>query len=79
MKFCAVFDFYTSVNAYSDRCRYLEVFCHVLTGNLDKSCLNYILYMAEILEEIDWLSTEDIGIFFQIIYPNADVKKVNTK
>lgn len=30
------------------------MFCNVVVGNLDRGILNYILYMGEIIDKIDW-------------------------
>ena len=52
--------------------KFLEVFCHVLIGNLDRSALNYLLYLAEMIDKIEWKETEDVKPFFNIIYPFCD-------
>ena len=53
---------------------FIEIFCNVLIGNLDRSVLNYLLYMAEIIERVEWQENDDAKIFFGIIYPFCDVK-----
>ena len=45
----------------------------MLIGNLDRSILNYMLYMAEIIERVEWEESDDVKIFFAIIYPYCDV------
>lgn len=51
----------------------IEIFCNVLIGNLDRSVINYLLYMAEIIERVEWQENDDAKIFFGIIYPFCDV------
>jgi hypothetical protein len=72
IKFSAIYDFFTSIHLYALRSRYIEVFCQVIVGNLDRSIMNYILYMGEIIDKIDWQETEDVKIFLSIIYPYCD-------
>ena len=51
------------------------MFTHVLIGNLDRGILNYILYMAEIVDKIEWKRIDDVKPFFGIIYPFCDVSE----
>lgn len=51
----------------------LELFVHVLIGNIDVTCLYYVTSLADILEQIEWNETDDIRIFFANIYPFLDV------
>ena len=51
----------------------LEVFCHVLIGNLDRGILNYLLYLAEIIDKIEWIHVDDVKLYFAIVYPFCDV------
>ncbi len=53
--------------------KFIEIFCHVLIGNLDRGIMNYILYMAEVIDKIEWAEADDARIFFAIIYPYCDV------
>ncbi len=73
VKYAAVFDFYSSLNFYAPKSMLIEVFCNVLIGNLDRAILNYIIYLAEIIDRVDWLESDDVKIFFSIIYPYCDV------
>jgi hypothetical protein len=68
-----VFDFYSSLNFYAPKSMLVEIFCNVLIGNLDKAILNYILYSAEIIDRVEWQESDDVKIFFSIIYPYCDV------
>jgi len=45
----------------------------VLIGNLDRGVLNFILYMADVIDKIDWIESDDLKIFLGIIYPYCDV------
>ncbi len=62
--------------------KFVEIFCHVLIGNFDRGILNFVLYLAEVIDKIDWTETDDIKTFFSVIYPFCDVDLVfdqNTK
>lgn len=56
----------------------IEIFCNVLIGNLDRSVINYLLYMAEIIDRVEWEESDDVKIFFAIIYPYLDEEELDT-
>lgn len=56
----------------------IEIFCNVLIGNLDRSVINYLLYMAEIIDRVEWAESDDVKIFFAIIYPYLDEDELDT-
>lgn len=44
---------------------------------MDRGILNYVLYLAEVVDKIEWTETDDVKIFFAIIYPYCDVITFN--
>ena len=50
---------------------------HVLVGNLDASCLRYVLLMADFLDQVDWIEVEDFRAFASVVYPFLTVSGVN--
>ena len=50
---------------------------HVLVGNLDASCLRYVLLMADFLDQVDWMEVEDFRAFASVVYPFLTVSGVN--
>ena len=53
------------------------MFCHVLIGNFDRGVLNFVLYLGEVIEKIEWIETDDVKLFLTIIYPFCDVLILN--
>ena len=50
---------------------------HVLVGNLDASCLRYVLLMADFIDQVDWIEVEDFRAFASVVYPFLTVSAVN--
>ena len=53
----------------------LELFMHVLIGNLDVSAIYYTSILSDLVDTIEWNETEDIRVFFENIYPFLDVSE----
>ncbi|KAK6184991.1 hypothetical protein SNE40_007324 [Patella caerulea] len=69
IKYMATYDFLSSVVEYSTISKMLQLVGHVLCGNLDASCLRYILLLNDFIHTIDWLHVDDFRAFISIIYP----------
>ncbi|XP_076436241.1 uncharacterized protein LOC143275834 [Babylonia areolata] len=62
-------DFLSSVIEYSGVNKMVQMLGHVLVGNLDASCLRYVLLMADFISQVDWVEVEDFRAFASVIYP----------
>lgn len=67
--YLATHDFLSSVIEYSGANKMLQLLGHVLVGNLDASCLRYILMMADFIEQVSWVEVEDFRAFAFVVYP----------
>ncbi|KAL8603228.1 hypothetical protein ACOMHN_046234 [Nucella lapillus] len=67
--FLATHDFLSSIIEYSGVNKLVQMLGHVLVGNLDASCLRYILLMADFIHQVDWVEVEDFRAFASVIYP----------
>ncbi|ESO98340.1 hypothetical protein LOTGIDRAFT_159143 [Lottia gigantea] len=69
IKFMATYDFLSSVIHYSSTSKMLQLFGHVLCGNLDAVCLRYILLLNDFIHSVDWQQVNDFRAFISVIYP----------
>lgn len=69
MMYLASHDFLSSVIEYSGTHKMIQLLGHVLVGNLDASCLRYVLLMADFIEQVDWAEVEDFRAFASVVYP----------
>ncbi|CAF1018673.1 unnamed protein product [Adineta ricciae] len=76
--YASVHDFLTSLYASRNSFKTLELFMHVLIGNIDVTCMYYVALLGEILEKLDWNETDDARIFFSNIYPFLDDDGLDT-
>ncbi|CAF2758293.1 unnamed protein product [Rotaria sp. Silwood2] len=74
----AVHDFFTSLIAYKHEFKILELFTHILIGNIDLACIYYITILCDTLDKIEWNETDDIRVFFNTIYPFLDDEGLDT-
>ena len=54
----------------------VQLLGHVLVGNLDASCLRYILLMADFIDQVEWAEVEDFRAFASVVYPFLTVSAV---
>lgn len=47
----------------------IELLDHVLVGNLDASCLRYVMLIADFIKMVDWMEVEDFRAFASLVYP----------
>ena len=52
----------------------IQLLSHVLAGNMDASCLRYVLMMADFMKDIDWKEVEDFRAFASAVYPFLGVR-----
>ncbi|GFS07518.1 hypothetical protein ElyMa_002991200 [Elysia marginata] len=71
--FLAAHDFLSSVTEYSGMDKMVQLLGHVFVGNLDASCLRYVLLMAEFISAVDWKEVEDFRAFTSVVYPFLNV------
>ncbi|KAK7494886.1 hypothetical protein BaRGS_00013765 [Batillaria attramentaria] len=69
MMYLATHDFLSSVIEYSGNNKMIQLLGHVLVGNLDASCLRYVLLIADFIELVDWVEVEDFRAFASVVYP----------
>ncbi|KAK7110079.1 uncharacterized protein [Littorina saxatilis] len=67
--FLAVHDFLSSIIEHSGIDKTVQLLGHVLVGNLDASCLRYVLLMADFIDQVDWVEVEDFRAFASVVYP----------
>ncbi|RUS88807.1 hypothetical protein EGW08_003437 [Elysia chlorotica] len=67
--FMAAHDFLSSVTEYSGMDKMIQLLGHVFVGNLDASCLRYVLLMSEFISAVDWKEVEDFRAFTSVVYP----------
>ncbi|CAF3069840.1 unnamed protein product [Rotaria socialis] len=76
--FNAVHDLFTSLVAYKNEFKILELFSHILIGNIDLAGIYYVTLLGDILDKIEWNETDDIRVFFNSIYPFLDEEGLDT-
>ncbi|XP_013415713.1 uncharacterized protein LOC106177476 isoform X2 [Lingula anatina] len=47
----------------------IQIFGHTLIGNLDASCIRYVLLIADFVSLVDWEEVEDFRAFASIVFP----------
>ncbi|PVD30283.1 hypothetical protein C0Q70_09547 [Pomacea canaliculata] len=62
-------DFLSSIIKYSGADKMIELLDHVLVGNLDASCLRYVMLIADFIKMVDWMEVEDFRAFASLVYP----------
>ncbi|CAF4801062.1 unnamed protein product [Rotaria socialis] len=62
----------------SSRMQILELFSHILIGNIDLAGIYYVTLLGDILDKIEWNETDDIRVFFNSIYPFLDEEGLDT-
>lgn len=62
-------DLLSSVVENMGKEKIIQVFGHVLMGNLDGSCFRYLLLMADFINLVEWKEVEDFRYFAAIVYP----------
>ena len=66
-------DFLSSIIEYSGSNKLVQLLGHILVGNLDASCLRYVLMMADFVDLVDWAEVEDFRAFASLVYPFLNV------
>ncbi|XP_012934651.1 uncharacterized protein LOC101853915 [Aplysia californica] len=67
--YMATHDFLSAITEYSGIDKMLQLLGHVLVGNLDASCLRYVLLMCDFISAVDWREVEDFRAFTSVVYP----------
>ncbi|KAI8789062.1 hypothetical protein BgiMline_000923 [Biomphalaria glabrata] len=65
----AAHDFLSAITQYSGVDKTIQLLGHVLIGNLDASCLRYVLLICDFITAVDWKEVEDFRAFATAIYP----------
>ncbi|XP_067657515.1 myosin-11-like [Haliotis asinina] len=67
--YLAAHDFLSAITEYSPTNKFLQLHGTVLSGNLDASCLRYVLLMCDYINIVDWKEVEDFRAFASAVYP----------
>ncbi|XP_041369445.1 uncharacterized protein LOC121383457 [Gigantopelta aegis] len=67
--YLAAHDFLSAIIEFATSHKLIQLLSHVLAGNMDASCLRYILMMADFMKDIDWKEVEDFRAFASAVYP----------
>ncbi|XP_046362334.2 uncharacterized protein LOC124139364 [Haliotis rufescens] len=67
--YMAAHDFLSAITEYSATNKLLQLLGTVLSGNLDASCLRYVLLMCDFVNTVDWREVEDFRAFASAVYP----------
>ncbi|XP_059165212.1 uncharacterized protein LOC131947844 isoform X2 [Physella acuta] len=67
--YMAAHDFLSAVVQHGAEDKMLQLFSNVLIGNLDASCLRYVLLVCDFISAVEWREVEDFRTFASAIYP----------
>ncbi|XP_033102930.1 uncharacterized protein LOC117105765 isoform X2 [Anneissia japonica] len=62
-------DFITSLIENALVNKHIQIFSHILVGNLDGAVFRYLLLVADLIDRVDWRYVEDFKGFIANIYP----------
>ncbi|XP_045189015.1 uncharacterized protein LOC123546637 isoform X2 [Mercenaria mercenaria] len=62
-------DFISGVVEYSEQDKVIQLFGHVLVGNLEGACFRYMMLLCDFICAVDWKEVEDFRAFAAVVYP----------
>ncbi|XP_072030797.1 uncharacterized protein [Amphiura filiformis] len=66
--FLCMHDFITAVIDNASASREIEIFTHILVGNLDACTFRYLLLIGDLIDRVDWRHVDDFKAFASNIY-----------
>ncbi|XP_071947755.1 uncharacterized protein [Antedon mediterranea] len=67
--FLVMHDFISSLIDNAVVNKHVQIFSHILVGNLDGAVFRYLLLIADLIDRVDWRYVEDFKGFIANIYP----------
>eukprot|EP00057_Strongylocentrotus_purpuratus_P010139 XP_011664613.1 PREDICTED: uncharacterized protein LOC764539 [Strongylocentrotus purpuratus] len=49
--------------------QFIQIFAHVMVGNLDATVFRYLLILTDLVDRVDWHHIEDFKYFIMAVYP----------
>ncbi|KAL4231540.1 hypothetical protein ACF0H5_009121 [Mactra antiquata] len=62
-------DFISGVVEYSDHNRLIQMYGHILVGNLEGASFRYVMLLSDFITAIEWKEVEDFRAFAAVVYP----------
>ncbi|XP_077992401.1 uncharacterized protein LOC144446500 isoform X2 [Glandiceps talaboti] len=62
-------DFITAILEFSTMSKALQMFSHMLVGNLDAAVFRYLLLIADFIDKVEWKEMADFRAFASALYP----------
>nr|XP_054766729.1 uncharacterized protein LOC129273690 [Lytechinus pictus] len=62
-------DFIQGVIEYAPQHKFIQIFAHVMVGNLDATVSRYLLILTDLVDRVDWHHIEDFKYFIMAVYP----------
>lgn len=62
-------DFISAVVEYSEQDKIIQLFGHILVGNLEGACFRYMMLLCDFICTVDWKEVEDFRAFAAVVYP----------
>ncbi|XP_069140268.1 uncharacterized protein [Argopecten irradians] len=76
--FLCAHDFLSSVAEFGVTNKTVQVFGHILAGNLDGAVFRYAMLMSDFIQAVEWKEVEDFRAFASVVYPFLGEDDVET-
>ncbi|XP_033757062.1 uncharacterized protein LOC117339522 isoform X1 [Pecten maximus] len=76
--FLCAHDFLSSVAESGVTNKTVQVFGHILAGNLDGAVFRYAMLMSDFIQAVEWKEVEDFRAFASVVYPFLGEDDVET-
>ncbi|KAH3789098.1 hypothetical protein DPMN_167267, partial [Dreissena polymorpha] len=63
------YDFLSAIVEYSEQDKIVQLFAHILVGNLEGAVFRYTMLLCDFIDAIDWHEVEDFRAFASVVYP----------
>ncbi|XP_052771420.1 uncharacterized protein LOC128211061 isoform X2 [Mya arenaria] len=67
--FLCNYDFLSALAEYSEQEKLVQLFAHILVGNLEGACFRYMMLLSDFISAVDWKEVEDFRAFASVVYP----------
>ncbi|XP_030842136.1 neurofilament medium polypeptide isoform X2 [Strongylocentrotus purpuratus] len=69
VSYLCMHDFIQGVIEYAPQHKFIQIFAHVMVGNLDATVFRYLLILTDLVDRVDWHHIEDFKYFIMAVYP----------
>lgn len=62
-------DFIQGVIEYAPPHKFIQIYAHIMVGNLDATVFRYLLILTDLVDRVEWHHIEDFKYFLMAVYP----------